>query len=524
MSDKYKSLLLNQDDYTFVRQLPENGVSVAKLMENKKTKRNVVFKVNHLLKQAAANSDGSPNLGFYGFVNEVSQLVHPAINPMEGCLHPNEKFLPTIVYSYQPNGSINIRMIRTLNPTKKWVVAIGIASAIKYLHTNKVYDLNLKPSNILLDENFHPKLADFGFAKKEVFNNKPTQNIPTIMYKSPEHLTQIYPVSPKSDIYSFALILYLIFAERCAYNDNDNPITQMMSFARGYRPHIFDGVPQVVQDLIRQMWSTDPASRPSSAAVYDTLINGIRELVDSLEFNIIVPYFRDIFNYEHGCALASFGDAHGRFISLRVLYNSTDAPNIQKMCLDEIKVAADAGEVEARQFMRKVTGEGYEDAKSEGKDIQIEVKKKSSHKTKAIRPKVSDKKIVEAANAVDREKIRSYLNDDVDVNSTDKEGDTALHVACRKCDIVLAQLLLSIDNVNVNIQNKKGHTPLHEAARFGATDIVSALLLNKSIKLTIPDKMGYSALDWATKDDMVKALTSAGAKSCKAEKEAENNK
>lgn len=523
LSSKSKSLLCSQEDYTFVENLPENGISICKVMENKNTHRKVVFKYNELLSNASCNNDGAAINEFYEYLSDVSQNVHPAINPIEGWCVPNEKRIPIIISSYQPRGCVNLHTIRTLNPTLKWVTAIGISSAINYLHRNHVYNLNLKPSNILLSDDFRPKLSDYGLTSKLQTHMRPNQNIGTIIYMAPELLTKQFPITPKADIYSFGLILYLIFAERCAYNDSDNPLTQIMAFSKGVRPHIFEGVPPVVVDLIKQMWQTNPDYRPTAAAVYDMLINGVRDLVDSLDFDIIVPYLRDIFDYEHGCALASFGDARGKFSAMKVLYNNVDTPNIHKMCLEEIKIIADAGERDARAFMAKITGDGYEDSKEPEKDIKLDLKKKK-HKPKAMRPKVPNKEIVEAANSGDREKIRNLLNDDVDVNSIDKDGDTALHVACKKNDLTLAQLLLSIEKIDVNYQNKKGYTPLHEASRMGASEIVNALLLVKEIKLTVPDKMGYSALDWAAKDEIKTALTKAGAESCKAATNAQDTK
>lgn len=49
--------------------------------------------------------------------------------------------------------------------TKKLINIYGIALSMKYLHHHKILHRNLKPENILLDENLYPKLAIFGLSK-----------------------------------------------------------------------------------------------------------------------------------------------------------------------------------------------------------------------------------------------------------------------------------------------------------------------------------------------------------------------
>lgn len=68
-----------------------------------------------------------------------------------------------------------------LHWNKRWKIIEGISSGLYYLHEQsnpRIIHLDLKPSNILLDENMVPKIADFGISR--LFEEeKPTSNVLT---------------------------------------------------------------------------------------------------------------------------------------------------------------------------------------------------------------------------------------------------------------------------------------------------------------------------------------------------------
>nr|TKW13332.1 hypothetical protein SEVIR_5G093200v2 [Setaria viridis] len=78
-----------------------------------------------------------------------------------------------LIYEYMPNGSLdkfiyseNLKAV--LGWDKLYTIAIGIARGLEYLHhscNTLIIHFDIKPQNILLDEDFHPKVANFGLAK-----------------------------------------------------------------------------------------------------------------------------------------------------------------------------------------------------------------------------------------------------------------------------------------------------------------------------------------------------------------------
>ncbi|XP_027072135.1 rust resistance kinase Lr10-like [Coffea arabica] len=109
------------------------------------------------------------------FINEVTtigQIHHVNVVRLVGfCVAPSKHAL---VYDYMPNGSLdklifsNSQNGHPLSWKQTCEIAKGVARGIEYLHQGcnmQILHFDIKPHNILLDENFVPKVADFGLAK-----------------------------------------------------------------------------------------------------------------------------------------------------------------------------------------------------------------------------------------------------------------------------------------------------------------------------------------------------------------------
>lgn len=103
----------------------------------------------------------------------------------------------------------------------------GTARALAYLHQeceSKIIHCDIKPENVLLDDNFTPKLSDFGMAK---LVNREQSNIFTQLrgtrgYMAPEWITNL-AISDKSDVYSYGMVLLEIVANRKCYDADQSP-------------------------------------------------------------------------------------------------------------------------------------------------------------------------------------------------------------------------------------------------------------------------------------------------------------
>lgn len=105
----------------------------------------------------------------------------------------------------------------------RMTIAAGAAKGLAYLHSANppVIYRDLKASNILLDEGFHPKLSDFGLAKFGPIGDKShvsTRVMGTYGYCAPEYaLTG--RLTMKTDIYSFGIVLLELITGRRAVEE-----------------------------------------------------------------------------------------------------------------------------------------------------------------------------------------------------------------------------------------------------------------------------------------------------------------
>jgi serine/threonine protein kinase len=80
-----------------------------------------------------------------------------------------------LVYEYMPSRSLDAHLFQNKGPSLGWStrfkIALGVARGLAYLHEkciDCIIHCDIKPQNILLDESFVPKIADFGMSKFEI--------------------------------------------------------------------------------------------------------------------------------------------------------------------------------------------------------------------------------------------------------------------------------------------------------------------------------------------------------------------
>lgn len=123
-----------------------------------------------------------------------------------------------LVYEFIQNGSLDSWIFpgreengRCLTWALRYQVAIDVAKALAYLHhdcRSRILHLDVKPQNILLDENFKARVSDFGISR--MMNKDESRVVTTIRgtrgYLAPEWFSR-QGISEKSDVYSFGMVL-----------------------------------------------------------------------------------------------------------------------------------------------------------------------------------------------------------------------------------------------------------------------------------------------------------------------------
>ncbi|KAM7478004.1 hypothetical protein LguiA_026217 [Lonicera macranthoides] len=187
------------------------------------------------------------------FINEVGtigRIHHVHVVRLVG--YCADGFRRALVYEFLPNDSLekfifNNTLLGTLLGWEKLQdIALGIARGIEYLHQGcdqRIVHFDIKPHNILLDQNMNPKISDFGHAKlcsKEHSAVSMTAARGTMGYIAPEVLSRsVGKVSCKSDVYSFGMLLLEMVGGR--KNTNTKANTNQVYFPEWIYDHLAQG-------------------------------------------------------------------------------------------------------------------------------------------------------------------------------------------------------------------------------------------------------------------------------------------
>ncbi|XP_075084394.1 chitin elicitor receptor kinase 1 [Nicotiana tabacum] len=136
-----------------------------------------------------------------------------------------------LVYEYLENGHIGQHLRGTGRDPLPWStrvqIALDSARGLEYIHEHTVpvyIHRDIKSANILIDKNFHAKVADFGLTKLTEVGSSSLQTrlVGTFGYMPPEY-AQYGVVSPKVDVYAFGVVLYeLISAKEAIVMPNES--------------------------------------------------------------------------------------------------------------------------------------------------------------------------------------------------------------------------------------------------------------------------------------------------------------
>ncbi|XP_028114564.1 G-type lectin S-receptor-like serine/threonine-protein kinase SD2-5 [Camellia sinensis] len=159
------------------------------------------------------NGFGQVKKSFLAEVETIGSIHH--INLVRLIGFCAEKSYRLLVYEYMSNGSLDKWIFQrhqelTLGWQSRRKIIMEIAKGLSYLHEEcrqKIFHLDIKPQNILLDEYFNAKISDFGLSK--LIDKDQSQVVTTLRgtpgYLAPEWLSSI--ITEKVDVYSFGVVV-----------------------------------------------------------------------------------------------------------------------------------------------------------------------------------------------------------------------------------------------------------------------------------------------------------------------------
>ena len=200
-------------DYELSEQIGRGGMGVVYKARQVSLNRIVALKMI-LAGQLASDVDVKR---FHAEAEAAANLDHPGIVPIyEIGEHEGQHYFSM---GYVEGQSLAAKVAQgPLPPREAAELLQQVAEAVQFAHEKGVIHRDLKPANVLLDANGHPRVTDFGLAKRVTGDSGLTatgQVLGTPGYMPPEQAAgKLDHIIPASDVYSFGAILYTLLTGR----------------------------------------------------------------------------------------------------------------------------------------------------------------------------------------------------------------------------------------------------------------------------------------------------------------------
>jgi hypothetical protein len=207
------------------------------------------------------------------FMNEASimlRLQHGNIVRLYGIsLEPY-----AMVIEFLERGSLD-RTLYSEEPLSfviRYKIALDVANGLSFLHSREMVHCDLKSLNVLLDDRYRAKIADFGMSKvrTSTYSFSGAQ-AGTPFWTAPEVLDgEKYTKS--ADVYSYGVILWEILARRVPFSSVGDRMSTFMAFViKGKREPIPVNAPAILARMTAECWAQEPEQRPTMAQVVGSL-------------------------------------------------------------------------------------------------------------------------------------------------------------------------------------------------------------------------------------------------------------
>ncbi len=217
-------------------------------------------------------ADAQARRRFQQEAETTSQLNHPHIVTVHDVgEHEGRQY---IVSELVDGGTLEDWHRRPHSWRQSVELVTGVADGVAAAHAAGILHRDIKPGNILIGKNGYAKLADFGLAKlaAESRTDPAAQSnaarteigivVGTVAYMSPEQAAG-QPLDERSDIFSFAVVLYELLAGRRPFEAN-NDLELMKTIVHGAAPPLPDDLPEALRIAVEKALEKDAAERYQS--------------------------------------------------------------------------------------------------------------------------------------------------------------------------------------------------------------------------------------------------------------------
>ncbi|EMS52610.1 Cysteine-rich receptor-like protein kinase 26 [Triticum urartu] len=186
-----------------------------------------------------------------------------------------------LCFEYLPHGTLDKYITDAstgLDWRKRYKIINGVCEGLHYLHQNRILHLDLKPQNILLDDNMLPKIADFGLAR--CFDEKQSRAFTTKIwgtmgYLAPESGSR--EVTYRFDLYSLGVIIIEILTGKRGYEAVEDILQSWSNRLDESQRDIQLEQVRVCSEIGIECIESNPAKRPVEADSDDPHRGALKE-------------------------------------------------------------------------------------------------------------------------------------------------------------------------------------------------------------------------------------------------------
>ncbi|KAL0915633.1 hypothetical protein M5K25_016066 [Dendrobium thyrsiflorum] len=254
--------------------------------------RAVAVKMVKILDQDAEKRE-SLEKQFKSEVSFLSRLYHP--NIVQFIAASRKPPMYCIITEYMSQGTLRMYLHKkepySLSTETILRLALDISRGMEYLHSQGVIHRDLKSHNLLLNDEMRVKVADFGTSCLETQLRDSKGNMGTYRWMAPEMIKE-KPYTRKVDVYSFGMVLWELTTALVPFQGMTPVQVAYAASEKNLRPPLSTSCSPVLNNLIKNCWSANPAKRPDFSYIvsvlekYDTCLREGLPMLVNQELNI----------------------------------------------------------------------------------------------------------------------------------------------------------------------------------------------------------------------------------------------
>jgi len=212
----------------------------------------------------------------------VASLDHPNVVPLyeageeDGTIYIVTRWidgteLGTLIHSDGP-----------LDPARAARATAQIASALEIAHEHGLVHRDVKPSNVIITDEGHVYLTDFGLAKRAETApglTRVDQMLGTVDYVAPEQIEGSEP-DARGDVYSLGCVLFEMLTGEPPFANQKGGMAKMWAQVNADPPSVRDrrpDVPRALEEVMQRAMAKDPDARPSAATLRGSVLAAVGE-------------------------------------------------------------------------------------------------------------------------------------------------------------------------------------------------------------------------------------------------------